>query len=52
VAIGTRAASTAATFAVYEYELRAGERYRNAELHTVPDSQVTQVQVFFGGRVS
>jgi ketosteroid isomerase-like protein len=39
-------------FALYEYELRNGERYRNTELHTVRDGQVSEVQVFFGGRLA
>lgn len=38
-------------FALYEYELTAGGRYRNAEVHTVRDGGITEVQVFFGGRV-
>lgn len=38
-------------FALYEYELRAGGRYRNTEVHTVRDGQIHEVQVFFGGRV-
>jgi ketosteroid isomerase-like protein len=38
-------------FALYEYELLNGERYRNTEVHTVDGGQVTEVQVFFGGRV-
>jgi ketosteroid isomerase-like protein len=38
-------------FTLYEYELRTGERYRNVEVHTVRGEQVTEVQVFFGGRV-
>jgi ketosteroid isomerase-like protein len=38
-------------FAMYEYELKSGERYRNVELLTVRDSQVVETQVFFGGRV-
>jgi ketosteroid isomerase-like protein len=41
-----------AVFVLYEYELLTGERYRNAEIHTVRGDQVTEVQVFFGGRVS
>jgi ketosteroid isomerase-like protein len=41
-----------AVFVLYEYELRNGERYRNAEVHTVRGDQVSEVQVFFGGRVS
>jgi ketosteroid isomerase-like protein len=38
-------------FVLYEYELKNGERYRNAEYVTVRDGQVVEVQVFFGGRV-
>lgn len=38
-------------FALYEYELEAGGRYRNAEVHTVREGRITEVQVFFGGRV-
>lgn len=37
--------------AVYEYELRTGERHRNVELSTVRDGRITEIQVFFGGRV-
>jgi ketosteroid isomerase-like protein len=37
-------------FVLYEYELQNGERYRNAEVLTVHDDQVSEVQVFFGGR--
>lgn len=37
-------------FLLYEYELRTGERYRNTEFSTVRDGQLTQTQVFFGGR--
>jgi ketosteroid isomerase-like protein len=37
---------------VYEYELADGSgTFRNAELHTVRDHQVQEIQVFFGGRV-
>src|SRR6478752_7756898 len=36
---------------VYEYELENGERYRNGELQTVRDGDITEVEVFFGGRV-
>jgi ketosteroid isomerase-like protein len=35
---------------VYRYELTTGGRYRNAELLSVRDGQVAEVQVFFGGR--
>lgn len=38
-------------FVLYEYELQTGETYRNAEVLTVRDGQVVEVQVFFGGRV-
>jgi ketosteroid isomerase-like protein len=39
-------------FIMYEYELReTGERYRNAELLTVRDGRIVEVQVFFGGSV-
>jgi len=37
-------------FVLYEYELEDGQRYRNAEVITVRDGQVTESQVFFGGR--
>jgi ketosteroid isomerase-like protein len=37
-------------FVLYEYELEDGQRHRNAELITVRDGQVTETQVFFGGR--
>ncbi|HWE88713.1 MAG TPA: nuclear transport factor 2 family protein [Pseudonocardiaceae bacterium] len=37
-------------FALYEYELKTGEVYRNAEFLTVRDGRITEVQVFFGGR--
>ena len=36
---------------LYEYELQNGERYRNCELAVVRDSQIAEVQVFFGGRL-
>lgn len=38
-------------FLLYEYELASGERYRNTEFSTVRDGQLTETQVFFGGRV-
>lgn len=38
-------------FAMYEYELKTGERHRNVELSTVRDGRITETQVFFGGRV-
>jgi ketosteroid isomerase-like protein len=38
-------------FAMYEYELTdSGDRHRNVELLTVRNEQVTETQVFFGGR--
>ena len=38
---------------VYEYEVAdSGERFRNAELHTVRDGRLAEVQVFFGGKVA
>jgi ketosteroid isomerase-like protein len=44
-------AGESGVFLLYEYELTTGERYRNAEFSTVRDGQITQTQVFFGGRV-
>jgi ketosteroid isomerase-like protein len=41
-----------AVFVLYEYELLDGGRYRNAEVHTVRAGRVSEVQVFFGGRVA
>ncbi|HEY5854528.1 MAG TPA: nuclear transport factor 2 family protein [Aldersonia sp.] len=38
-------------FVLYEYELRVGGRYRNAELITVRGGRIVETQVFFGGRV-
>jgi ketosteroid isomerase-like protein len=39
-------------FVMYEYELAdSGETYRNTELHTVIGQHITEIQVFFGGRV-
>ena len=37
-------------FVMYEYELKTGERHRNVEVLTVRDGQITEAQVFFGGR--
>lgn len=37
-------------FVLYEYELKAGGRYRNTEFLTVRDGQLVEAQVFFGGR--
>ena len=36
---------------VYEYQLTSGDRQRNAEILTIHDRQVREVQVFFGGAV-
>src|SRR5262245_13134931 len=36
----------------YEYEsLQTGQRHSNVEVHTVRDGKVTEIQVFFGGRL-
>lgn len=40
-----------AVFLMYEYELTNGERYRNTEFSTVRGGQLTETQVFFGGRM-
>jgi ketosteroid isomerase-like protein len=37
-------------FVMYEYELKTGERHRNVEVLTVVGDQITEAQVFFGGR--
>jgi hypothetical protein len=37
-------------FVMYEYELKTGERHRNVEVLTVHGDQITEAQVFFGGR--
>jgi ketosteroid isomerase-like protein len=37
-------------FVLYEYELEGGQRHRNAQVITVRDGQVTESQVYFGGR--
>jgi ketosteroid isomerase-like protein len=42
---------TGGVFLLYEYELVDGGCYRNTELLTVRDGRVSEVQVFFGGRV-
>ena len=46
------AATDEDVFVMYEYELRTGARHRNAELITVRDGQIVEVQVFFGGAVA
>jgi ketosteroid isomerase-like protein len=38
-------------FALYEYKLQGGGRYRNTEVLTIRDGRIHEVQVFFGGRV-
>ena len=37
-------------FLLYEYVLKSGETYRNAEFITVCDGKLVETQVFFGGR--
>ena len=37
-------------FIRYEYELKTGARHRNVEVLTVRGCQVTETQVYFGGR--
>jgi ketosteroid isomerase-like protein len=37
-------------FVMYEYQLKTGERHRNVEVLTVVGDQITEAQVFFGGR--
>ena len=46
------AATEQDVFVMYEYELRTGTRYRNAELITVRDGRIVEVQVFFGGAIA
>lgn len=43
------AATAHDVFVMYEYELLAGGRFRNAELITIRDGRLTESQVFFGG---
>jgi ketosteroid isomerase-like protein len=38
-------------FLLYEYELRDGQRFRNAEFSRVEGGRLTETQVFFGGAV-
>ena len=38
-------------FILYEYQLKSGERHRNAEFITVRDGRLAETQVFFGGQV-
>jgi ketosteroid isomerase-like protein len=45
------AANNDSVFLLYEYELRSGARYRNAEYITLRNGQLVETQVFFGGRV-
>ena len=37
---------------VYEYDLKTGGTYRNAELITVAEGRIVEIQVFFGGAVA
>lgn len=46
------AAGEDGVFIMYEYELKTGERHRNAEFITVRNGRLAEVQVFFGGRVA
>lgn len=39
-------------FVMYDYQLKTGERHRNAELLTVRSGRITETQVFFGGPVA
>ncbi len=36
---------------MYEYELKTGERHRNAEFITLRGGKLVETRVFFGGRV-
>lgn len=36
-------------FILYEYDLKIGGTHRNAEVITVVDGRIVEVQVFFGG---
>jgi ketosteroid isomerase-like protein len=44
-------AGEAGVFILYEYELKTGERHRNAEFIRVVNGQLAETQVFFGGPV-
>jgi ketosteroid isomerase-like protein len=46
------AATEQDVFVMYEYELVAGGRFRNAELITVRNGQMVEEQVFFGGNAN
>jgi ketosteroid isomerase-like protein len=46
------AADADSVFILYEYELKTGDRHRNTELITVHAGRITEIQVFFGGKVS
>jgi ketosteroid isomerase-like protein len=39
-------------FVLYEYDLKSGGTHRNAEVITVIDDRIVEIQVFFGGPVS
>ena len=53
LAAGLVGTSTAGddVFVLYEYELKAGGRFRNVEVQTVRSGQIVAAQVFFGGQV-
>ncbi len=38
-------------FIMFEYELKTGERHRNAEFTTVRGGKLVETKVFFGGRM-
>jgi hypothetical protein len=39
-------------FILYEYELKTGKRYRNAEYIRLRNGQLVETQVFFGAEVA
>jgi ketosteroid isomerase-like protein len=45
------AAGNDGVFILYEYEMKSGDRYRNAEFIRVRAGQLVETQVFFGGRL-
>jgi ketosteroid isomerase-like protein len=50
--IHVAAADDRDVFLLYEYDLETGGTYRNAELITVADGRILEIQVFFGGAVA
>lgn len=44
------AAGDDGVFLLYQYELKTGQRHRNAEYLILAGGQVTEIQVFFGGQ--